>query len=62
MLTQSTRFLTDASFWSIKNINLGYSFNRSITDAIGVDSLRLNLTGENLRRFEAWHVMLVDNN
>ena len=48
VLTQSTRFLTDASFWSIKNINLGYTFNRSVTDVIGVDALRLNITGENL--------------
>jgi hypothetical protein len=46
--TQSTRFLTDASFWTLKNVNLGYSFNGSITDKIGVDTLRLSLTGENL--------------
>jgi len=46
--TQSTRFLTDASFWALKNINLGYSFDSSITDKIGVDNLRLSITGENL--------------
>jgi len=46
--TQSTRFLTDASFWSLKNINLGYTFNGSVTDKLGVDALRLSLTGENL--------------
>ena len=46
--TQSTRFLTDASFWALKNINLGYSFDSSITNKIGVDNLRLSVTGENL--------------
>lgn len=44
----STRFLTDASFWTLKNINLGYSFDGSITDKIGVDNLRLSISGENL--------------
>jgi TonB-linked SusC/RagA family outer membrane protein len=46
--TQSTRFLTDASFWTLKNVNLGYSFQGSVTDKLGVDNLRLSLTGENL--------------
>jgi hypothetical protein len=46
--TQSTRFLTDASFWTLKNVNLGYSFNNTITDKLGVDNLRLSITGENL--------------
>lgn len=46
--TQSSRFLTDASFWSLRNINLGYTFENSITDTIGVDSLRLSVIGENL--------------
>lgn len=46
--SQSTRFLTDASFWTLKNVNLGYSFDNSITDKIGVDALRLSVTGENL--------------
>jgi len=46
--TQSDRFLTDASFWSLRNINIGYSFDGSITDSIGVDNLRLSISGENL--------------
>jgi len=46
--TQSTRFLTDASFWTLKNVNLGYNFDSTITDKIGVDNLRLSVTGENL--------------
>ena len=46
--TQSTRFLTDASFWTLKNINLGYSFNDTISEKLGVDNLRLSVSGENL--------------
>jgi TonB-linked SusC/RagA family outer membrane protein len=46
--TQSSRFLTDASFWALKNVNLGYNFNNNITNALGVDNLRISVSGENL--------------
>ena len=46
--TQSTRFLTDASFWTLKNVNLGYSFDDTIAEKLGVDNLRLSVSGENL--------------
>ena len=46
--SQSTRFLTDASFWTLKNINFGYSFNDTISEKLGVDNLRLSVSGENL--------------
>ncbi|WP_437371337.1 SusC/RagA family TonB-linked outer membrane protein [Maribacter litoralis] len=48
VVNNSDRFLTDASFWTLKNVNLGYSFNKNITDQIGVDNLRLSVSGENL--------------
>jgi TonB-linked SusC/RagA family outer membrane protein len=48
VLTQSSRFLTDASFVSLKNVNLSYTFDSNLTQKIGVDNLRLSLTGENL--------------
>ena len=44
----STRFLTDASFWTLRNINLGYTFNKSLLNKMGIDGLRLSVTGENL--------------
>ncbi|RIV71548.1 SusC/RagA family TonB-linked outer membrane protein [Flagellimonas aequoris] len=44
----SERFLTDASFWAIKNINLGYTFDRKIAQQLGLDQLRVSVTGENL--------------
>lgn len=46
--TQSSRFLTDASFWSLRNVNLGYSIDNSLTDQLGIDNLRLSVIGENL--------------
>jgi TonB-linked SusC/RagA family outer membrane protein len=46
--TQSDRFLTDASFWSLKNINLGYAFDDRFAEQIGVDNLRIYIAGENL--------------
>lgn len=46
--TQSTRFLTDASYLALRNVNLSYTFNDVITDKIGVDNLRVFVSGENL--------------
>lgn len=46
--TQSDRFLTDASFLSLRNVSIGYTFNKNATDILGVDSLSLSLIGENL--------------
>ncbi|WP_010228964.1 SusC/RagA family TonB-linked outer membrane protein [Gillisia marina] len=46
--TQSSRFLTDASFWTLKNVNLGYAFENSISEKLGLDNLRVSVTGENL--------------
>ena len=46
--TQSDRFLTNASFWSLKNVSIGYTLNKSSTDFLGIDGLTFSLTGENL--------------
>lgn len=46
--TQSERFLTDASFWSLKNVNLGYTFDSALVNSLGMDALTVSLTGENL--------------
>ncbi|SED19434.1 TonB-linked outer membrane protein, SusC/RagA family [Tenacibaculum sp. MAR_2009_124] len=45
---QSSRFLTDASFLSLRNVNFSYTFNNELTDKLGIDNLRLSLSGENL--------------
>lgn len=44
----SDRFLTDASFWVLRNVNLGYSFDKKITEQLGLSSLRVSVFGENL--------------
>ena len=44
----SDRFLTDASFWALRNVNLGYSFKGNITKQLGVDNLKVYVSGENL--------------
>ena len=46
--TQSSRFLTDASFVTLKNVNLGYSFDGNTVENLGLDNLRVSITGENL--------------
>ncbi|MDR2148438.1 MAG: SusC/RagA family TonB-linked outer membrane protein [Tannerella sp.] len=44
----STRFLTDASFLNIENINLGYTFPSKWTEKLQMSSLRLYVTAENV--------------
>lgn len=46
--TQSSRFLTDASFFALRNVNIGYTFGNDVTDKIGMQNLRVSVTGENL--------------
>lgn len=46
--TQSSRFITDASFWAIRNASLGYNFSPALLNKIGLSSLRVSVTGENL--------------
>jgi TonB-linked SusC/RagA family outer membrane protein len=46
--TQSDRFLTDASFFNLRNLSLSYRFDKSLIDDLGLSNLAINLTGENL--------------
>jgi len=46
--TQSTRFLTDASFLALKNANIGYTFDDAVSDKLGVNTLKVYVSGENL--------------
>ena len=47
-VAQSTRFLTDASFIALRNANLSYTFNKELSDKIGVENLRFFVAGENI--------------
>ncbi|MEM9325423.1 MAG: SusC/RagA family TonB-linked outer membrane protein [Bacteroidota bacterium] len=44
----STRFVQDGSFIRLKNIALGYSLPSSLLNNIGVESLRVYISGQNL--------------
>ncbi len=44
----SDRFLTDASFWSLRNVNLSYTFDSRLAERLGLGNVRVSLTGENL--------------
>ncbi len=46
--TQSDRFITDASFWALRNASVGYNFSPEILDKLGLSSLRVSVIGENL--------------
>jgi len=46
--TESERFLTSATFWSLRNVSLGYTLDNAFTDQLGIGSLNFSLTGENI--------------
>lgn len=45
---QSSRYLTDASFVSLRNVTLSYNFPASITSKLDMAALRVFATGDNL--------------
>ncbi|APU67687.1 MAG: TonB-dependent receptor [Christiangramia sp.] len=44
----STKFLHDGDFFRLRNVTVGYDFNPSITEAIGINSARIFVRGTNL--------------
>ena len=44
----SDRFLTDASYLSLNNINFGYTFSKMFTKKFGVERLRLYVAADNI--------------
>ena len=46
--SMSTRFLTDASYLNIENINLGYTFPKAWTSKADISALRLYVSAENV--------------
>ena len=49
--SMSTRFLTDASYLNIENINVGYTFPKSWTTKAQINALRLYISAENVAYF-----------
>ncbi|NJW53170.1 SusC/RagA family TonB-linked outer membrane protein [Salinimicrobium oceani] len=44
----STLYLTDASYLSLQNVNLGYTFGSNVTETVGVNSLRVYALANNV--------------
>ena len=47
----STRYLQDASYVRLKQITLGYTLPKEVMKSVGMDNLRVYLTGENVMEF-----------
>ena len=50
----SSRFIEDGSYLRIKNINLGYTFNKNLIKKLKMESLRLYVTTQNLYTFTSY--------
>ena len=46
-----TRYLQDASYMRLKNLQIGYTLSNEIMSRVGARSLRVYLSGENLLTF-----------
>ena len=44
----STRWLVSASYIQLRNATFGYTFNKESLKDLGIDNLRLYVSGENL--------------
>ncbi|BDX38749.1 SusC/RagA family TonB-linked outer membrane protein [Tenuifilaceae bacterium CYCD] len=44
----SSRWLTDATFISLRNVTLGYTFSKNLLDKVGIASVRVYASGDNL--------------
>jgi TonB-dependent starch-binding outer membrane protein SusC len=44
----TTRWLYDSDWWRLKNITLGYTLPQNLTKHVGISSLRVYATGDNL--------------
>jgi hypothetical protein len=48
MASASDRFLTSASYLSLQNITLGYTFPRTLISRIGIEKLRMYVVADNV--------------
>lgn len=51
--SHSSRFLMDASYLKIRSLTLGYSLPKSIVNRIGMQSLRIQLSADNIYTFSS---------
>jgi hypothetical protein len=60
----STWFMRDGAFLRLKNVEIGYNFNKGIVKRIGLNNLRLYGSGTNLwtwSAFKTWDVEMAGN-
>lgn len=46
--SETSRFLDDASFWRLRNVTLGYTFNKNVLSSLKIRSARVFVQGQNL--------------
>jgi hypothetical protein len=46
-----TKYLQDASYLRFKNLQIGYTFPKALMNKLGIDKLRVYVSGENLATF-----------
>jgi len=44
----STRYLTDGSYFALRNVTLGYTFDQPFVKNLGIENLKVYVAGENL--------------
>ena len=47
----STRFLESGSYLKLKNVQLGYKLNKDVMKSLGLSSVRVYVSGQNLLTF-----------
>ena len=57
---EQTKYLQDASYLRVKNVALGYTLPKTLTDKAGIGRLRLYVTAENLLTFHHIEVQGID--
>jgi hypothetical protein len=60
----STWFMQDATFIRLKSVELGYTFSKRLTKSIGLQNLRLYVSGTNLlcfSKFKLWDPEMAGN-
>jgi TonB-linked SusC/RagA family outer membrane protein len=55
-----TKYMQDASYLRVKSLALGYTLPRKLTDKMGIDRLRVYVTGENMFTFHHIEVSGID--
>src|SRR5690606_3386167 len=53
-INSTDRYLEDASFLRLRNVSVGYSFNKQLLERTPFTGVRFFIQGENLLTFSSW--------